>query len=107
MAPVSNRNQKMTFPSSLLAHRMLRTQSSAVRELLKYSKMPNVISLAGGIPAPDLFDIIGLEGALDEELSERNRDTFQYGLTEGNQGCDSKLWPSCCKEGFARPPTMY
>lgn len=73
----------MTFPSSLLAHRMLRTQSSAVRELLKYSKMPNVISLAGGIPAPDLFDITGLEGALDEELSERNRDTFQYGLTEG------------------------
>jgi DNA-binding transcriptional MocR family regulator len=62
---------------------MLRTQSSAVRELLKYSKMPNVISLAGGIPAPDLFDIPGLEGALDEEISEHNRDSFQYGITEG------------------------
>ncbi|GEM_PF-4215558 len=31
-------------------------QSSAIRELLKHSKMAGVISLGGGIPNPDLFD---------------------------------------------------
>lgn len=39
-------------------------QSSAIRELLKHSKMAGVISLGGGIPNPDLFDHEGLKSLL-------------------------------------------
>lgn len=76
---------------SLLSRRALGAQSSAVRELLKYSKVPGMISLAGGIPAPDLFDVAGLEAALDEEVRAHRRDTFQYGLTEGEPGLREQI----------------
>ncbi len=74
MRPVTNK----------LSRRMQCAQTSAVRELLKHSKMPGMISLAGGIPAPDLFDLQGLQEAVDAELSQRDAATFQYGLTEGD-----------------------
>lgn len=67
-----------------LAERMENTQNSAVRELLKYSRKPGMISLAGGIPAADLFDMDGLREALDAEMCSAGRDTFQYGLSEGD-----------------------
>lgn len=42
--------------STHLAQRIQNLQPSAIRELLKHSKMPGVISLAGGIPSSELFD---------------------------------------------------
>jgi DNA-binding transcriptional MocR family regulator len=63
---------------------MERVQSSAVRDLLKYSKIPGIISLAGGIPAPDLFDIAGLQAALWEVTDGGDPEAFQYGMTEGD-----------------------
>ncbi len=42
-----------------LAARAGELKPSAVRELLKHSKLPGVISLGGGIPAPELFDTEG------------------------------------------------
>lgn len=81
----------MSEINTLLARRTLGAQSSAVRELLKFSKTPGIISLAGGIPAPDLFDVEGLEAALGAELSARNRDTFQYGMTEGEPGLREQI----------------
>lgn len=62
-------------------------QSSAIRELLKHSKMAGVISLGGGIPNPDLFDHEGLKIAADAVLSQHFGEAFQYGLTEGVPGC--------------------
>ncbi|KVN38615.1 aspartate aminotransferase [Burkholderia pyrrocinia] len=67
----------------VLAMRARGIKSSAVRELLEYSKMPGVISLAGGIPASDLFDMEGIDDALAAILRDEHRDLFQYGLTEG------------------------
>jgi hypothetical protein len=49
--------------STHLAHRIQNLQPSAIRELLKHSKMPGVISLAGGIPSSELFDKEGLAQA--------------------------------------------
>jgi len=61
-------------------------QSSAIRELLKHSKMKGVISLGGGIPNPALFDHEGLQIAADAVLSRHFGEAFQYGLTEGVPG---------------------
>lgn len=63
---------------------MRRAQSSAVRELLKHSKIPGMLSLAGGIPAADLFDIQGLRAAVEKEVDSEDVGIFQYGLTEGD-----------------------
>ncbi|HBZ3706885.1 TPA: PLP-dependent aminotransferase family protein, partial [Klebsiella quasipneumoniae] len=44
-----------------IAKKLQNLQSSAIRELLKHSKMDGVISLGGGIPDPNLFDREGLQ----------------------------------------------
>ncbi|WP_420286914.1 PLP-dependent aminotransferase family protein [Enterobacter sp. BNK-9] len=67
-----------------IAQKVQSLQSSAIRELLKHSKMEGVISLGGGIPNPDLFDREGLQIAMDNVLTHSWKDAFQYGLSEGN-----------------------
>lgn len=67
-----------------IAHKVQNLQSSAIRELLKHSKMEGVISLGGGIPNPDLFDREGLELAMEKVLSSTWKEAFQYGLSEGS-----------------------
>lgn len=67
-----------------IARKVQNLQSSAIRELLKHSKMDGVISLGGGIPDPDLFDREGLQIAMDNVLSSGWKEAFQYGLSEGS-----------------------
>lgn len=67
-----------------IASKLQNLQPSAIRELLKYSKMNEVISLGGGIPDPSLFDYEGLQIAMDKVLTNSCRDAFQYGLSEGS-----------------------
>jgi 2-aminoadipate transaminase len=67
-----------------ISDKVKNVQSSAIRELLKHSKMEGVISLGGGIPNPDLFDREGLQMAMDKVLSESWKEAFQYGLSEGS-----------------------
>lgn len=74
-----------------LSERMLRAQPSAVRELLKHSKIPGMLSLAGGIPATDLFDVQGLRCAVEHALDSNDVSIFQYGLTEGDPGLRSAV----------------
>lgn len=67
-----------------IAKKLHNLQSSAIRELLKHSKMEGVISLGGGIPDPNLFDREGLQIAMDDVLTHSWKDAFQYGLSEGS-----------------------
>lgn len=72
----------MTDFNHLFAQRVLGTPSSIVRDILDFSKMPHIISLAGGIPAPDMFDIEGIDEALKVAASF-GIDAYQYSLTPG------------------------
>ncbi|MFD1147382.1 aminotransferase-like domain-containing protein [Saccharothrix hoggarensis] len=54
---------------------------SPVRDLLALTARPEVISFAGGLPAPELFDVEGLRTAFDQALSRRS---LQYAPTEGD-----------------------
>jgi 2-aminoadipate transaminase len=56
---------------------------SAIRELLKVGNRPGMISLAGGLPAPELFPIADVEAATQRVLREHGRKALQYGETEG------------------------
>ncbi|MFC0178957.1 aminotransferase-like domain-containing protein [Thorsellia kenyensis] len=67
----------------MLAKKSANTKSSPVRELLKFSKMPEFISLAGGIPATDMIDMDGIDGIVSELLQSDHRQMFQYSVTEG------------------------
>lgn len=69
----------------MLAQKSANTKSSPVRELLKFSKMPEFISLAGGIPATDMFDMDGIDGVVTEILKTDHRQMFQYSVTEGER----------------------
>ncbi|SDA32952.1 2-aminoadipate transaminase [Ruminococcus sp. YE71] len=58
-------------------------QASAIREILKYSADPAVISLAAGSPAPEALPTKQLEEISKEILAEEPSIAFQYGVTEG------------------------
>jgi 2-aminoadipate transaminase len=57
---------------------------SAIREILKVTMQPDVISFAGGLPAPELFPIEDFERACHDALSHDGRSALQYSLTEGH-----------------------
>jgi 2-aminoadipate transaminase len=60
-------------------------KSSAIRELLKITSLPDVISFAGGLPAPEVFPIERFKEASDIVLTEMGAQALQYGTTEGYQ----------------------
>lgn len=90
--------------SSHLAQRIQALQPSAIRELLKHSKMPGVISLAGGIPSSELFDKEGLGIATQKVVAENFNDAFQYGLTEGTVELRQQLVGLCQERGITTNP---
>ena len=65
------------------AERGRTVRSSAIRELLKVTELPDTISFAGGLPAPELFPIAQFRSACDKVLSENGAASLQYGATEG------------------------
>lgn len=63
-----------------------RTQSlkpSEVREILKVTERPEIISFAGGLPAPELFPIEEIKKACVEVLNDKGQAALQYSTTEG------------------------
>ncbi|MGW7491087.1 aminotransferase-like domain-containing protein [Streptomyces sp. NPDC054786] len=67
-----------------LAARAARTGSSPVREILALTARPEVISFAGGLPAPELFDAAGIAAAFQHVLAEDPMRALQYSTTEGD-----------------------
>ena len=65
------------------ANRMDRLKGSAVRELMALTARPEVISFAGGMPAPELFPVEGVKEAACAVLDEMGRKALQYAPTEG------------------------
>ena len=66
-----------------LADRTKSMQSSAIRELLKVTQDPEVISFAGGLPAPDVFPIEEVDEACSNVLRNLGKKALQYSATEG------------------------
>jgi 2-aminoadipate transaminase len=68
-----------------IASRLRDVASSPVREILALTARPGVISFAGGLPAPELFDAAGLREAFAAALAdERAGRSLQYSTTEGD-----------------------
>ena len=58
-------------------------KKSAIRELLKLTQRPEIISFAGGLPAPETFPIQQLKEITAEILDNDGAAALQYGATEG------------------------
>lgn len=65
------------------AQRTQRMSSSAIRELLKLTEKPDIISFAGGLPAPDVFPVEDFSAACERVLREFGSQALQYSTTEG------------------------
>lgn len=70
-------------PSYPFAARARDLKRSEIREFLRHAGAPGMISLAGGLPAAELFDRDGLAAASAAVLRERPAAALQYGMTEG------------------------
>jgi 2-aminoadipate transaminase len=72
-----------TLWAERFAQRTQRMTSSIIRELLKITEKPDVISFAGGLPAPEVFPRVEIAAACDRVLREHGSAALQYGSTEG------------------------
>lgn len=67
-----------------LSRRAIALRSSAIREILKITAQPDVISFAGGLPSPETFPIEHLRNAAERVWQHQARTALQYGPTEGH-----------------------
>jgi 2-aminoadipate transaminase len=66
-------------------------KASVIRELLKLTNQPDIISFAGGLPAPQTFPAAELRAAADRVLATRASAALQYGTTEGDDELKAEL----------------
>ena len=66
------------------AQRTQRMGSSAIRELLKLTALPDMISFAGGLPAPEVFPVEAFQEACNRVLRDFGAEALQYSTTEGH-----------------------
>lgn len=67
----------------MYSERIAGVKSSAIRDILKLTAKPGMISLAGGLPAPELFPINEILKAAQNVLSKYGSSALQYSITEG------------------------
>jgi 2-aminoadipate transaminase len=68
---------------SLIADRIHGMRVNAIREILKVVSQPGMISLAGGIPAPESFPMDIIRELARQVIDTYGSTAFQYGPTEG------------------------
>ncbi|WEF33752.1 aminotransferase-like domain-containing protein [Pseudoduganella chitinolytica] len=65
------------------SERASQLQSSFIREILKITQQPEIISFAGGLPSPLTFPVDVMKNAFDKVLSTTGKTALQYGPTDG------------------------
>lgn len=73
----------VSFMEFRLSERMNHLKASEIRELLKLTEEPDIISFAGGLPAPELFPIEEMKVISHKVLNDEGKAALQYGPTEG------------------------
>jgi 2-aminoadipate transaminase len=65
------------------SERAAQLQSSFIREILKITQQPEIISFAGGLPSPATFPVDVMKEAFDKVLTDAGKVALQYGPTDG------------------------
>ena len=66
-----------------MARRAERLNPSTIREILKVTERPGIISLAGGLPSADTFPVAAMRSATERVLRDTPREALQYAASEG------------------------
>src|SRR5262245_24197004 len=66
-----------------LARRAQRMNPSIIREILKVTERPGIISLAGGLPSPATFPVEAMRAATEKVLRDTPHEALQYAASEG------------------------
>jgi len=82
---------------SILASKV---EASAIRELLKLTQTPEVISLAGGLPAPETFPVEEIREIVNSVLLKESAQALQYSTTEGLPGLRQSILDYLAADGI-------
>ena len=81
--------------------RILEMDTSAVREVLALTAKPDIISFAGGLPAPESFPVEAMRLAADRVYRTNGRSALQYGPSSGFLPLREKLAKRHREQGIA------
>jgi 2-aminoadipate transaminase len=83
VAPTVEPNVELVDWEAIYASRVGHMTSSIIRELLKLTMQPDIISFAGGLPAPEMFPVREFGEACTYVLQHEGAQALQYGPSEG------------------------
>ncbi len=84
----------------LYSDRAGKMRKSEIRELLKVTQDPEIVSLAGGLPNPKSFPIQDLQGIVNSVLEHHGATALQYGTTQGVEELRKAIAERSCKDGI-------
>ncbi len=90
--------------SFTLARRAARMNPSVIREILKVTERPGILSLAGGLPAPESFPVEAMRAATERVLREAPREALQYAASEGYAPLREWVAAQLNEQGLAATP---
>lgn len=73
------------------AKRMNELKASEIREILKLTQQKDMISFAGGLPAPEMFPIEAMKAVAQKVLTKQGQAALQYSTTEGYEPLRQKI----------------
>jgi len=77
-----------------------RMKKSVIRELLKLTSKPEIISFAGGLPSPESFPIKEVKEIVNEVLDNEGKVALQYSATEGDPVLREQLLKHASRNGM-------
>jgi 2-aminoadipate transaminase len=90
--------------SRFYSKNVMNIERSAIRELLKITRQPDIISFGGGLPAPETFPVEELEEISCQLLREKGAIALQYGPTEGEIALREEIAKWMAREKAAVKP---
>ena len=91
----------MTFTLAQRAHKM---NPSVIREILKVTEKPGIISFAGGLPSADTFPIEAMQAACAQVLGQDGKAALQYAASEGYAPLREWVAQDLLKQGMKVSP---
>jgi len=73
------------------ARRMDGLKASEIREILKLTQQKDMISFAGGLPAPEAFPVEAMQKVAQKVLEKQGSQALQYSTTEGYEPLREKI----------------
>lgn len=89
---------------AMLSDNAKNMKKSAIRELLKLTSRPDIISFAGGLPAPETFPVADLKEAADAVFDQHAAKALQYGTTEGDPDLKAEIIKFEARQGVTLVP---